>query len=470
MNLEFFIARRFIRSKDNALNFSRPVVWIAVISVMLGLGIMILAVSIVRGFKNQITDKLIGISAHITVNNLDNNFSLETTPVYKQEAFYEEFKHYPGVTHIQSYALKHAILKTRDEIQGVVIKGIDHDFDWSFFRRHLVAGEPLQVGHDSACSKEIVISRIISDRLQIGPGDTIYTFYVNQPALHVSDKTLRLLRMGTYWSVLEPFQDGDYLSRYDYVPSSKTLDAYYRSIEADSVQPGRPSAMRLRVSGVYETGMYELDEQLMLADVRLVQDMYGWTRQDVSGFEIMIDDYRKLEEITADIFMQLSSGKYQGYYTSSIKENYPGIFVWLPSVDVNSIVIIVLMVLVAIMAMISTLLILILEKTNTIGILKALGMGNWKVQKIFLYQAAHIISRGMLLGNIMGIGLCLLQQYFKIIKLPKESYYLTEVPIEMNLLTIILINAGTFLVCLLSLVGPSFLVARISPVKAIRMD
>jgi len=463
---EFFIARRIIGSKDNALSFSRPVVWIAVISVMLSLSIMILAVSIVRGFKNQITGKLVGISSHITITNLDNNYSFETRPVYKYEKFYDELRKVRGIRHIQSYALKHAILKTQDEIQGVVIKGIDHDFDWNFFSEHLVEGNSLQVGSDTAASREIVISKVIADRLQIRANDTIYTYYLNQPVLHSAGRLARIQKLALYWSVILPYDGEGFISAFDYFPSTKPLAEYYDSISRDIVPPGRPSAMKLRVAGIYETGMYELDEQLMLADVRLVQDMYGWTRNDVTGFELMTDDYRNLDALTDTVIVHVPGG----IYVSNIRENYPAIFVWLPSVDVNSVIIIVLMILVSIMAMISTLLILILEKTSTIGILKALGMANWNVQQIFLYHAAHIVTRGMILGNLLGIGMCLVQLYLKPVKLPKESYYLTEVPIEMFAPTIILINVSTFVVCLLALLLPSLLVTRISPVKAIRMD
>lgn len=453
-----------IRSKDDALSFSRPVVIIAITSVMLSLGIMILSMAIVRGFKNQITEKLVGISSHITIYNLDNNYSFETRPVYNKEPFYYSLQNKKGVKHIQKYALKHAILKTKEEIQGVIIKGIDSDFDWSFFNRHLVSGKPLEVGDDSLASRQIVVSKIIADKLQIEPGDTLYTFYLNQPALHTGQKAIRLCKLATYWSVMKT--DENWFSYLDYQPSSNSLMKYYESLRRDSLISGRPSSMKLYVTGIYETGMYELDEQLMLADIRIVQKMYGWTVNDATGFELMINDYKDLDELTDTILVNLPGG----YYVSNVKENYPGIFLWLPSVDVNSIIIIVLMILVSIMAMISTLLILILEKTTTIGVLKSLGMRNWNVQEIFLYHAGHIIIRGMILGNIFGISLSFIQLHFKVIKLPKESYYLTEVPIEMNVLSIIAINLATFIVCILAMVLPSLLVTRISPVKAIRID
>lgn len=453
-----------IRSKDDALSFSRPVVIIAIVSVMLSLGIMLLAMSIVRGFKNQITEKLVGISSHITIYNLDNNYSFETYPVYSHERFYDELKKKPGIRHIQRYATKHAILKTQDEIQGVVMKGIDSDFDWSFFKDHLVTGEVLRVGNDSSASKEVMVSKVIADKLLIGPGDTIYTFYLNQPTLHAGSRAKRISNLGTYFSVMQ--MSDDFYTMLDYQPSDKKLSNYYEGLKKDSLASGKPNAMKLHVTGIYETGMYEIDERLILADIRLVQDMYGWTRNDATGYELMIYDYKQLDALSDTVLVNLPGG----FYVSDIKENYPGIFLWLPSVDVNSVIIIVLMILVSIMAMVSTLLILILEKTNTIGILKSLGMRNWNVQEIFLYHAGHIIVRGMVLGNVFGIGLCLVQQYFKVIKLPKESYYLSEVPIEMNLVSIILINAATFTVCLLAMVLPSLLVTRISPVKAIRMD
>ncbi|MCX7744275.1 MAG: FtsX-like permease family protein [Flavobacteriales bacterium] len=436
MKTEIFITRRILTTRHPA-GFSRPIVRFAIASISLGLGIMILAVSIVNGFKKGITEKLTGITSHIQITKLSASSSLETEPIDSKPAFYNEIKSMPEVNHIQSFVVKHGILKTKKEIQGVVIKGVGDDFNWKFFQQHLKEGAILTSLENEESIKNIIISKLIANKLNVSVNDSLYVYFLSR--------------------IKKPLYQ---------IPDDFPHDEYYEMLIKDSITESKPYAMKLRVTGIYETGMYEMDNQLILAHQWLVQDMYKWNRNQISGFEITLKDYRNLDDITWVIDSKVPVD----LYVSNIRENYPEIFEWLPTIDINSIIIIILMILVSIMAMISTLLILILEKTNMIGILKALGMSNFQVRKIFILQAAYIIIQGLILGNIFGIGLCLIQFHFGIIKLDQQSYYLSEVPVLIDWLKIAGINLLTFINCIFVLIFPSYLITRISPVQAIRVS
>jgi lipoprotein-releasing system permease protein len=436
LKTELFITRRILKSHHPA-GFSRPIVRFAVASIALGLSIMILAVSIVNGFKQGITEKLTGITSHIQIIRLSASSSLETEPTDKFPAFYNQIKSIPQVANIQSFIVKHGILKTKKEIQGVVIKGIGEDFNWQFFQQHLKEGTILSSSNSSETSKDIVISRLIANKLNLSVSDSLYIYYLSR--------------------IKKP--------RYQ-IPDDLPHDEYYEMLINDSITESKPYAMKLRVTGIYETGMYEMDNQLILAHESLVQDMYKWNRNQVSGFEITLKDYKKLDDITWEIDNIVPID----LYVSNIRENYPEIFEWLPTIDINSVILIILMILVSIMAMISTLLILILEKTNLIGILKALGMNNFSIRKIFIFQAAYIILQGLFIGNIVGIGLCYLQDTLGIIKLDQQSYYLSEVPVLFDWMKIFSINILTLFSCLVVMIFPSYLVTKITPIQAIRIS
>jgi lipoprotein-releasing system permease protein len=417
VNIELYIARRLIRAKNKGLRFSRPVVNMAIVSITLGLAVMLLANCIVTGFKNNITGKLIGIGGHIQIANLDNNYSFETNPIdIYQPTLQGITEAVPEIVHMQEYATKHAILKTDEEIQGVLLKGVGKDFDWGFFEAGLLAGS---IPDFQISPKEVLVSKIIANRLRLRVGDSLHTYYLSQ------------------------VRDPEALKRSRY-----------------------PSAIKVRVSGIYETGIYEFDEKLIITSIQLVQRMYSWQENQISGFEVMISSYKKLESALSGLQMNISSD----LYATSIKEQHPEIFEWLPTVDLNSHIINILMIVVSLMAMSSTLLILILERVNTIGILKAVGMNNYQLQRMFLYQAGFIIGRGITFGNLLGLGLCFLQWEFGFVKMDQESYYLSEVPIEFNLFSIMMINLATFGICAALMLLPSLLVRRITPLQAIRLD
>ncbi len=408
MNTELFIARRIL--SKNKENFSRPIVKIAITSIALGLAVMIIAVAIVTGFQSEIKEKVIGFGSHIQISNFDYNKSFEDSPISKNQSFYPFIDTIEGIKHIQVFANKAGIIKTKDQIQGVVLKGIGADYDWSFFEDKIVEGENFIV-NDSVKTDDVIISRSLSKLLKLKTGDGLRMYFV-------------------------------------------------------SGSGSQPRGRKFNIKGIYETELEEFDILYVICDIKHIQKLNRWTDDQIGGFEILIDDFDELEKFANIIYREI------GYDldAKTIKETNPQIFEWLGLQDMNVVVILVLMVLVAGITMISTLLILILERTNMIGILKALGSKDISIRKIFLYNASYIIGKGLLWGNIIGIGLCLLQDYFQLITLNQESYYVSYVPVNLGLQSMLILNAGTFLVCLIMLLIPSLIITRISPVKAIRFS
>jgi len=346
MNFELFVARRIV-SKSGA-NFSRPIIRIAVVSIILGLAVMIVSVAIVTGFQRQIQEKIIGFGSHIQILRYDSNLSLETEPVSTNQEFYPGLTEVDGIRHIQVFGIKAGLLKTEEQIQGVVLKGIGSDYDWSFFKEKLVEGQPVIV-NDSTKSDDVLISRNFASKLKLKLGDDIRMYFI-----------------------------------------------------IDNITRGR----KFKIAGIYETGLEDFDNTFVIGDIKHIQKLNNWEENQVTGFEVIIDDFDRLDELGEYIYNTI------GYDLDarSIKHIYPQIFDWLSLQDMNVIIILALMVMVAAITMISTLLILILERTNMIGVLKALGSKNWSVRKIFLYNAMYIIGKGLLWGNIVGIAICLLQK------------------------------------------------------------
>jgi len=375
---------------------------------------MILSVAIVTGFKQEIRDKVVGFGSHIQIMNFDSNTSYETVPISRQQPFLPKIKNFPGIRHIQVFGIKAGIIKTENDIEGVVLKGVDPDFDWSFFRENLVAGAVPSIT-DSARTNQVVISRQLSNRLRLNLGDDFAMYFIQEP----------------------------------------------------------PRLRRFTVHGIYETSLGDFDEKFILADLRHIQSLNNWESDQISGFEILIDDFDELDflswVVTREVGLQFQ-GNGALLKVSSIRNRYPQIFDWLNLQDMNVAIILILMYLVAGFNMVSGLLILILERTQMIGILKSLGAENARIRRIFLYQAAFLISRGLFWGNLLGIGLCLLQYHFGIVRLDQASYYLDRVPIHFNLFHLLALNAGTLLLTVLMLVVPSRVISGISPVRAIRFD
>jgi lipoprotein-releasing system permease protein len=413
MNLPYFIAQHLIKGRREGTSFSRPINVIAVIGIALGLAVMILAVSILTGFKQQIREKVVGFGSNIQIVNFDSNLSYETAPINKNQDFIPKLENIKGISHIQVFATKAGIIKTDEEIQGVVLKGIGSDFDWSYFNSNMVDGSVFTVT-DSARTDNVIISKKISDMLRLRTGDSFAMHFVQDP----------------------------------------------------------PRMRKFTVCGIYETSLEEFDKIYVFCDIGHIRRLNGWTDNQISGFEIFIDDFDKLDEITDSVYYatyKIEEDK-EKVKVTNIRSKYPQIFDWLDFQDLNVVIIILLMIVVAGFNMISGLLILILEKTNMIGILKALGSEDVTIRRVFLYQAAYLISKGMFWGNIIGIGLAVIQLKTGLITLDPSSYYIKTVPVNLDLIHIILLNAGTLAAILFMLLVPSKLISRITPVKAIRYD
>jgi len=409
-----FISRRLINERRKGFTFSRPVNRIVIAGIALSIAVMILALAILTGFKQEIRNKIAGFSGHIQVLNFDSNYSFETEPISSSQDFIPGLDKYRGFENIHVFATKAGIIKTNENIQGVVLKGVGTDYDWSFFKKNLVEGEVLNLS-DSSLSNGVIISRSISDLLTLGVGDDFAMYFVQDP----------------------------------------------------------PRMRKFTVEGIYETSVEAMDKIYILGDIGHIRRLNSWEKDQVSGFEIFIDNFNDIDLMTyrvRDAIGYKFEEDQEKLKVTNLKIRYPQILDWLNFQDTNVVVIVVLMLLVSAFTMISGLLILILEKTNMIGILKALGSGNRLIQKIFLNQAVYIIATGLLWGNIVGYGLAAAQKKFEIISLDPSSYYLTTVPVNIDILHFLSLNTGTILIILIMLLIPSRLVSRISPVRAIKFD
>jgi lipoprotein-releasing system permease protein len=380
----------------------------------MGLAVMILAVAILTGFKQQIREKVVGFGSHIQIMNFDSNISFETTPISDTQEFVPKIKQIPGVRHMEVFATKAGIIKTDRDIQGVVLKGIGSDFDWSYFSSNMVDGAVFTVS-DTGRTDKVIISKKISEMLSLKTGDSFAMHFVQDP----------------------------------------------------------PRMRKFTISGIYETSLEEFDKMFVFCDIGHIKRLNGWEDDQVSGFEVFIDDFDRLDEMTLairDIIGYRLTEDETKFKVTNIRIRYPQIFDWLNFQDINVIIIILLMLIVAGFNMISGLLILILEKTNMIGILKALGSDDSTIRRVFLYQAAYLIGKGLLWGNLIGIGLAFLQLKTGIITLDPTSYYIKTVPVNLDMMHILMLNAGTMAAIIIMLLIPSQLISRITPVKAIKYD
>ncbi len=416
MNTELFIARRLFSSKDSEQQLSRRIVRLAVAGISLGMVVMILAVAIVTGFQQEIASKVNGFAAHLQIVNYDSNQSYQTIPIDENQPFLSAIDSVPGIRHIQQFATKPGIIKAGDEIQGVVLKGISADFDWQFFDRYKLEGERIPL--DSSRSDRVWISEQISKLLTLKLGDKFRMYFLN------ADEKVPRIRQFT-------------------------------------------------VGGIFRTGLEEFDRMFVLVDLRHVQRLNNWSDNQISGFEIFVDDLDDLQPISYEVrslVLERLAADAPLLRVVNVKEKYPYIFDWLSLLDMNVWIILLLMVLVAGFNMISGLLVIILERTRMIGILKSMGAANVNIRKIFLYLSGFLVGKGLLWGNIIGVVLCLLQYYFKIIHLDPSSYYVDTVPVNLHISHLLLLNVGALAVTLLMLIGPSYLVGRISPEKTIRFE
>jgi lipoprotein-releasing system permease protein len=414
MNLPYFIAQRLIKGRREGTSFSRPINVIAIVGIAAGLAVMIVAVAILTGFKQQIREKVVGFGSHIQIMNFDSNNSFETAPISTKLEFVPKIRSLPGIKHIEVFATKAGIIKTDENIQGVVLKGIGPDFNWSYFKSNIIDGSVFKVT-DTALTTKVIISKKISDMLKLKTGDSFAMHFIQDP----------------------------------------------------------PRMRKFTISGIYETSLEEFDKIYVLCDIGHIRKLNGWADDQVSGFEIFIDDFSQLDYMTQavrDVVGYKITENETKVSIKNIRNKYPQIFDWLNFQDMNVIIIITLMLVVAGFNMISGLLILILEKTNMIGVLKALGSQDKMIRRVFIYQAAYLIVKGLFWGNLIGIGLAVIQLKTGLLTLDPVSYYIKTVPVNLNITHIILLNAGTMAAIIIMLLIPSQLVSRITPVKAIRYD
>lgn len=406
MNTELFLAKRLARS--NKGKFSFTFVIIAITSIALGLAIMFVAVSILTAFKKEITEKVTGFHGHIYIGRFSVTGQSEPLPIDRRQPFYRIIKSNRQVDHIQGIAVKTGIIKTDNHIQGVVLKGVDQDYRWDFFKQRMVAGV-IPEYHENIRSDSVIISSKLASMLELKLHDPVRMFFIS---------------------------DENILGR------------------------------KFIISGLYETGLEEFDKMYILGDIRHLQKLNNWQPNEVGGFEVFINDFRDLDRLGVWVYHQIGFD----LDASTVTMNHQQIFDWLELQDVNVLIILILIILVSATTIVSTLLILILERTSMIGILTALGMKNSGIRKLFIFNGLYITLWGMVWGNLAGFTICWLQLRYGLVKLSEESYYMSKIPVDFDLVNILLINAGTLLLSTLIFLLPSFIVSRVSPVKAIRMN
>jgi lipoprotein-releasing system permease protein len=412
LNTEFFIAKRIIKGRNKNRRVSRPTIRIAITGLTIGLSVMILTLAIVRGFQRSITDKVVGFNADININNLDNNNSNEPAPIYKHQPFLDKLRQLPGVKHIQQYAKKSGIIKTKTDNEGVLLNGVGSDYDWAFIKRNLVQGDVFTANEDEP-STDVVISKKISLALGADLGSSLHVFFITR---------------------------------------AKITNTYEQRVKT------------FRVKGIYETGLDEFDRQVVFVDLGQIQNLNFWGKDSIGGYEVQCNSFNDVDKVEGQVNGLIG----QNLQAQSVKEIHSAIFSWLGLQSTNAAIIIILMAIVSAIAMVSALIVLILENTNMIGLLKALGARNASVQKIFLIDGCYLILWGMLLGNFFGLSLCFLQAHYGLIKLSQETYYVSQVPIYLNWKYIVVLNAGAFLSCMAMLILPSFIISRISPVRTLK--
>ncbi len=411
MRFPFYIARRIIRNETRS--FSRLIIVIARIAIALSLAVMIVASSMVNGFRDTISSKIYGFWGHINISKESLRSSFDDLPIPYDAAFMEWAEQQDAIAAVQVYARKAGIIKKGGSMEGVILKGIDQHFYWDGFRQYIIEGDTIAVS-GAGSGEDMLLSRSVAERMQLHVGDSALLHFIDNGS------------------------QGNFRQRYK----------------------------RFRVAGIYNTGLEEFDKLFALVDIRQIRDLNNWNGNEVGGYEVFLKDPADMQAMAEEVQFQTNPF----WNVQTVYQLIPGIFDWLNLQKINERIILILMLVVAVINMITSLLILILERTRMIGSLKAMGATNANIRWIFLFKSAHIILWGLVLGNILGLGICFLQQTFGIIKLPEASYYVTVAPVAIRFGEILLLNVGTLFVSLAFLVIPSVLVARIDPVKALRFS
>ena len=411
MNYEFFIAKRIIGSKAYKSSISAPIIKIGIAAIAIGIVVMMIAIATGIGLQQKIRDKVVAFNGHVTITNYDSNNSQESlVPISKNQDFYPEFKAVEGVNHIQGVATKHGIIRTEEIWEGAVLKGVGLDYNWDYFKEFLIEGR--LPDFTKKWSEEILISQYLANRLGFKVGDNFQMVFKKDDPYKV------------------------------------------------------PSMVKCIVVGIYNSGFQEFDETYLIGNIRHLQRINKWEEDQIGNFEVFIDDFSGLVTKWQEIHRELPSL----LDSETVEHKFASVFEWIKIFDKNIYGIIGIMILVAGINMITALLVLILERTQMIGILKALGSNNWSIRKLFLYNASYLIILGLFWGNIIGLGLLLTQKYFKLFPLDPKQYHVTEVSVHISFGYILALNIGTLILCLLMLLVPSYIVTKISPVKAMKFD
>jgi lipoprotein-releasing system permease protein len=411
LNYEYFLAKRIIGNKSYKSSVSAPIIKIGIAAIAISTIVMLIAIATGIGLEHKIRDKAVAFNGHITISNFDSNASEGAqVPISKDQDFYPEFNSVEGVSHVQAVANKFGIIRTKTDFEGLFLKGVGTDYDWRYFKEFLIEGRLPK--YTQKYSNEVLISKYLADRLGFVIGDSFQMYFM----------------------------------------------------KSDPSQP--PSIMKYAVVGIFNSGFEELDKTYVLGDINHVQRLNRWSKDQVGNFEVFISNYNDLERIGNEVYAQTPST----LDAMTVKQKYATIFEWIPIFTTNIYGIIGIMILVGAINMITALLVLILERTQMIGILKALGSSNWSIRKLFLYNASYLIACGLFWGNLIGIGVLLLQKQFEFLKLDPSVYYVTVAPVYLDWTYVVLLNLMTFVLCLLMLLIPSFLISKIVPVKAIQFE
>ncbi len=409
MNYELYIAKRIITGKKYKNSISSPIIKIAIAAIALGIIIMLIAVATAAGLQTKIRDKMAGFKGHVQIVNYDNNNSdVSTTPIDIEQEFYPKFRNIEGIKNVQVFASKGGLLRTDTAFEGVVFKGVSSDYDWSIFNEYLVEGK--LPDFTLPRTKGVLLSQTIVNRLQLKLNDTISASFL------------------------------------------KTL------------QNKLPSNRKYHIVGIYNSGFMQFDQNMMIGDIREVQKLNKWTENQVGGFEVVLNSFDNIEEKGEEIYSEVSLT----LNAKTIIDSYPAVFDWIKLFDNNVWFIIAIMILIAGINMITALLVLILERVQMIGILKALGSSNSSIRKIFLYNASYLILKGLFWGNLIGLSIIGMQHFFKLITLNPETYYVSIMPVHISVGAVLALNIGTLILCFLMLIIPSYIITKINPSKSIK--
>ena len=412
MNFEYFIARRIAAHKDYKSSISAPIIKIAILAISLGMITMLISVATSVGLQKKIKEKVSAFNGDLIITNFDTNNSDDSqVPISMQQDFYPNFTISDNVSHIQITASKGAVIRTQTDFEGVIVKGVGPDYNWSYFEDFLTKGV-LPTYTAPQMSNQVLISQYLANRLGLKVGDKALTYFFNK----------------------------------------------------NSSTPPRTRAFT--ISGLYNSGFQEFDAQFIIGDIRHIQRLNKWEPDQIGAFELFVKDFDFIEQTNNEVYDAIGSM----LDTQTIRNRFYAIFEWLELFDFNVVLIIVMMIIVAGFNMITALLVLILERTKMIGILKAMGSDNWSVRKIFIYNSMYLVGVGLIWGNIIGIGLLLLQQHFNLFALDPNTYYVSQVPVYLHWSYIVALNFGTLILCFLILLIPSYIISKISPVKAIRFE